>query len=57
MEEKHETPDILIVSSQVLAVLKSELSTRGVRPTPENLRVVMGIIEKSLPAFSSELFV
>ncbi|CDG47649.1 hypothetical protein [Serratia symbiotica] len=49
--EAAETPDLLIVSSEVLRVLKSELYTRGIKPTPGNLRWVMGIIEKSLLDF------
>ncbi len=49
--------DMLIVSSEILAILKSELSARDVKPTPENLRWVMEIIEKSLPAFSAELLI
>jgi hypothetical protein len=56
METNQKTPDLLIVSSEVLVVLKSELEARGVKPTPENLRWVMELIEKSLPAFSSEFF-
>ncbi|EIW5062892.1 hypothetical protein MEE69_003322 [Klebsiella pneumoniae] len=45
---------LLVVSSQVLTILKSELSSKGLKPTSNNLRVVMGIIEKSLP--DDELF-
>ena len=57
MEDIQKTPDLLIVSSEVLIILKSELKTRGVEPTPQNLRWVMELIEKSLPAFTSEFFV
>jgi hypothetical protein len=57
METNQKTPDLLIISSEVLVVLKSELEARGVKPTPENLRWVMEVIEKSLPTFSSEFFV
>ena len=45
---------LLVISSEILAVLKSELSSKGLKPTSNNLRVVMGIIEKSLP--DDELF-
>lgn len=38
MEDVQKTPDLLIVSSEVLIILKSELKTRGVEPTPQNLR-------------------
>lgn len=48
---------LLVLSSEVLAVLKSELSSRGLKPTPNNLRVVMGIIDKSLPDSLSEFFI
>ena len=57
MEDVQKTPDLLIVSSEVLIILKSELKTRGVEPTPQNLRWVMELIEKSLPTFTSEFFV
>lgn len=57
METNQKTPDLLIISSEVLVVLKSELEARGVKPTPENWRWVMEVIEKSLPTFSSEFFV
>jgi len=48
---------LLAISSQILTILKSELSSRGLKPTPSNLRVVMEIIDKSLPASLSEFFV
>ncbi len=48
---------LLLISSQVLIVLKSELSSRGLKPTSSNLRVVMEIIDKSLPDSLSEFFV
>lgn len=57
MEENKKSPDLLIVSSEVLAVLKSELEARGVKPTPENLRWIMELIEKSLPTSSGEFFI
>lgn len=48
---------LLVISSEILAVLKSELSSRGLKPTPSNLRVVMEIIDKSLPDSLSEFFI
>lgn len=48
---------LLVISSEILTVLKSELSSRGLKPTPSNLRVVMEIIDKSLPDSLSEFFV
>lgn len=48
---------LLVISSQVLTVLKSELSSRGLKPTASNLRIVMEIIDKSLPDSLSEFFV
>lgn len=48
---------LLVLSSQILVVLKSELLSRGLKPTPSNLRVVMEIIDKSLPNSLSEFFV
>lgn len=49
--------NLLVLSSQVLIVLKSELSSRGVKPTPTNLRLVMEIIDKSLPSSLGDFFV
>lgn len=49
--------NLLVLSSQVLVVLKSELSSRGVKPTPANLRVVMEIIDKSLPSSLGDFFI
>ncbi|HAT3912052.1 TPA: hypothetical protein I9Y38_001488 [Klebsiella oxytoca] len=48
---------LLVISSEILTVLKSELSSRGLKPTPSNLRVVMEIIDKSLPDSLSEFFI
>ncbi|ECD5429507.1 TPA: hypothetical protein N3G98_004586 [Salmonella enterica subsp. enterica serovar Denver] len=48
---------LLVISSQILTILKSELSSRGLKPTSGNLRVVMAIIDKSLPGSLSEFFV
>lgn len=48
---------LLVISSQILVVLKSELSSRGLKPTSNNLRVVMEIIDKSLPDSLSEFFI
>ncbi|WP_407861206.1 hypothetical protein [Escherichia coli] len=48
---------LLVISSQILTILKSELSSRGLKPTSGNLRVVMEIIDKSLPGSLSEFFV
>lgn len=48
---------LLVLSSQILVVLNSELLSRGLKPTPSNLRVVMEIIDKSLPNSLSEFFV
>lgn len=50
-------PDYLIISSEILAILESEISARGIKPTPGNLRWVMEIIEKSLPANGFEFLV
>lgn len=48
---------LLVISSQVLIVLKSELSSRGLKPTSSNLRIVMEIIDKSLPDSLSDFFI
>ena len=48
---------LLVISSQVLIVLKSELSSRGLKPTSSNLRIVMKIIDKSLPDSLSDFFI
>ena len=48
---------LLVVSSQVLTILKSELSSRGLKPTSSNLRVVMNIIDQSLPDSLSDFFI
>ncbi len=49
--------DILRVSAEVLDILKSELNSRGVTPTQENLSWVLSIIQKSLKPSISKLFV
>ena len=49
--------DILRVSAEVLDLLKSELTARGVTPTQENLSWVLSIIQKSLKPSISKLFV
>lgn len=49
--------DILLISSEILGVLKSELSARGIEPTQENLSWVLSIIQKSLKPSLSKLFV
>lgn len=48
---------LLVISSEILAVLKSELSSRGLKPTSSNLRVVMNIIDQSLPESLSDFFI
>lgn len=57
MDRKTREPELLTISAEILKILESELSARGVKPTPENLRWVMAIIEKSLPATGLEFFV
>ncbi|UJT80173.1 hypothetical protein CFHODIGL_00034 [Edwardsiella phage EPP-1] len=50
-------PNLLIISSEVLECLKNGLVANHVKPTPGTLRVVMAIIERSLPDDGVELFI
>ncbi|EGX8240499.1 hypothetical protein JG310_000483 [Salmonella enterica subsp. enterica serovar Reading] len=42
-------PDLFIISSNLLEVMKSELEKHNIKPTPVRLRWVMRIIDASLP--------
>lgn len=49
--------DILKTSSELLEVLKSELTAHGIEPTDENLSWVLSIIQQSLKPSLSKLFI
>lgn len=49
--------DILKISSELLEVLKSELTAHGIEPTDENLSWVLSIIQQSLKPSLSKLFI
>ena len=57
-EKTFSSEELLVICSEMLSVLRSELSTRGLKPTNSNLRTVIEIIDKSLPDDSlRELFI
>lgn len=52
VDEFDSSPDLLLVSSVVLKVVKAELERQNVQPSVENIRCVLSLIDGSLPAFA-----
>lgn len=48
-KNNNDAPDLFIISSKLLEIMKSELEKHNIKPTPVNLRWVMRIIDASLP--------
>ncbi len=40
---------MLRVSAEILVIIEHETEVRGIKPTPENLRVMIDLISQSLP--------
>lgn len=51
-DEFDSSPDLLLVSSEILKVVKVELERQHVQPSVENIRCVLALIDGSLPAFA-----
>lgn len=47
---KNYSPDILTISSELLEIIRSELTARGLEPAPGHIRWVFSVIEKALLA-------
>ncbi len=48
-KNNNDKPDLFIISSKLLEVMKSELEKHDIKPTPVYLRWIMKIIDASLP--------
>lgn len=48
-KNNNDAPDLFIISSKLLEIMKSELEKHNIKPTSVNLRWVMRIIDASLP--------
>lgn len=51
-DELDSYPDLLLVSSVILKVVKAELEHQRVQPSVDNIRCVLSLIDGSLPAFA-----
>ncbi|QQN35663.1 hypothetical protein JHW33_03185 [Rahnella aceris] len=51
-DEFDSSPDLLLVSSVVLKVVKAGLERQRVQPSVDNIRCVLSLIDGSLPAFT-----
>lgn len=41
---------MLRVSAEILVIIERETEARGIKPTPENISVVINLISQSLPS-------
>lgn len=51
-DEFDSSPDLLLVSSVILKVVKAELERQRVQPSVDNIHCVLSLIDGSLPAFA-----